>query len=85
MYTAESHLIHKSEARAPERLYVTTRVLEVDDKRVRLAHSLHRTRDDVLAASAEQLYLHVNTAAGKAAPMEQSVRTRLTELQAAAR
>ena len=49
MYTAESHLIHKSEARAPERLYVTTRVLEVDDKRVRLAHSLHRTRDDVLA------------------------------------
>jgi carnitine 3-dehydrogenase len=85
MYTAESHVIHKAEARAPERLYVTTRVLEVDDKRVRLAHSLHRTRDDALVASAEQLYLHVNSAAGKAAPMEPSVRSRLTELQAAAR
>jgi carnitine 3-dehydrogenase len=85
MYTAETHVVHKAEARSPERLYVTSRILEVDDKRVRLAHSLHRTRDDVLVASAQQLYLHVNSAAGKAAPMAPAVRARLAELQAAAR
>jgi carnitine 3-dehydrogenase len=85
MYTAETHVIHEAEARSPEPLYVTTRVLEVDEKRVRLFHSLHRTRDEALVASAEQLYLHVNSAAGKVAPLEPSVRTRLEQLQGATR
>ena len=39
---SRSHVTHEAEARALEPLYVTTRVLEVDDKRVRLFHSLHR-------------------------------------------
>ena len=82
MYTVETHVKHHAEARALEQLYVTTQVLESDDKRVRLRHSLHRGRDDVLVASAEQLYLHVNTAAGKAAPMAPGVRARLADLQA---
>src|SRR5260370_6016922 len=69
MYTVETHVTHKAEARALEPLYVTTRVLEVDDKRVRLFHSLHRRRDEALVATAEQLYLHVNTPPGKASPM----------------
>ena len=85
LYTAETHLVHKAEARSPEKLYVSSRVLEVDDKRLRLSHSLHRARDDALVASAEQLYLHVNSAAGKAAPMDAAVRSRLTELKAGAR
>jgi len=85
MYTAETQLVRKAEARSAERLYGTTRVLEVDDQRVRLAHSLYRARDDALLASAAQLCVHVNTGAGQAVPLEPSVRTRLTELQAAAR
>jgi carnitine 3-dehydrogenase len=83
MYAAETRLVHKAEARSQERLYATTRVLEVDDKRVRLLHSLHRTRDDALVATAEKLYLHVNTVAGKVAPMEASVRTGLERILAA--
>jgi carnitine 3-dehydrogenase len=83
MYTVETHVTHHAEARALEGLYVTTRVLETDDKRVRLQHNLHRTRDDARVASAEQLYLHVNTAAGKAAPLEAGVRARLAAIQAA--
>ena len=85
MYTVETHVSHQAEARALEPLYVTTRVLEVDDKRVRLSHSLHRRRDEALVASAEQLYLHVNTPPGKASPMDAAVRARLADLQAAHR
>ena len=85
MYTVETHVIHQAEARALEPLYVTTQVLEVDDKRVRLFHSLHRRRDEALVATAKQLYLHVNTPPGKAAAMEAGVRARLAELQAAHR
>jgi hypothetical protein len=50
----------------------------VDEKRVRLFHSLHRRRDGPLA-TAEQLYLHVS--AGKVTPMAR-VRERLTRVQA---
>jgi len=82
MYTVESHVVHKAEARALEPLYVTTRVLEIDDKRVRLLHSLHRRRDAALVATAEQLYVHVNAPPGKAAPMDAGVRACLSALQA---
>jgi len=85
MYTVESHVTHQAQARALEPLYVTTQVLEVDDKRVRLFHSLHRRRDEALVATAKQLYLHVNTPPAKAAPMEAGVRARLADLQAAHR
>jgi carnitine 3-dehydrogenase len=83
LYTAETYVTHQAEGRAQELLYVTTRVLEVDDKRVRLFHSLHRTRDDVRVATAEQLYLHVSTSTGKTAPMDAALRARLAAIQAA--
>jgi carnitine 3-dehydrogenase len=83
LYTVETHVAHHAEARSQEPLYVTTRVLEVDEKRVRLFHNLHRTRDDVLLAAAEQLYLHVDTVAGKSAPLDAAVRARLAAVQSA--
>ena len=85
LYTAESHVVHKAEARSQERLYVTSQVLEVDEKRVRLFHSLHRARDEALVASAEHLYLHVSMQAGKVVPMDAAVHARLAALQAATR
>src|SRR5882762_6432233 len=83
LYTVETHVTHNAEARAAEPLYVTTQVLAVDDKRVHLFHCLNRHRDDALVATAEQLYLHVSTTAGKAAPMESPVRARLEKIRAA--
>jgi carnitine 3-dehydrogenase len=83
LYTVETHVTHQAEARALEPLYVTSRVLEVDDKRLRLFHALHRGRDDVQVATAEQLYLHVDTGGGKASAMDAGVRARLAALEAA--
>ncbi len=82
MYTVESHVTHGAEAKALEPLYVLTRVLGVDDKRVHLFHALHRKRDGVLVATAEQMYLHVDTQAGKAAAMEAAMRDKLERLRA---
>jgi carnitine 3-dehydrogenase len=83
LFTVETHVRHHAEARALEPLYVTSRVLAVDEKRVRLHHSLWRRRDDALVASAEQLYLHVSTPPGKVSPMAPEVRGRLAAVQAA--
>lgn len=83
MYTLESHLKHVAEAKALEPIYVTTRLLELDAKRVRLQHSLHRCRDEALIATAEQLYAHVDTRVSHAAPFERLVHERLDRLRAA--
>jgi carnitine 3-dehydrogenase len=83
LYTVESVVTHQAQARAQELLYVTSRVLEVDDKRLRLFHSLHRRRDDGLVATAQQLYLHVDTAAGKSTPLDAAVRAQLAAVQTA--
>lgn len=83
MYTLESHVTHVAEAKALEPLYVTTQMLELDAKRVRIHHSLHRRRDEALIATARQLYVHVDTRAGRAAPFEPAVHARLERVRIA--
>ena len=79
-YTVESHVRHLGEARAGEALYVTAQVLGVDEKRLHLLQRMFRGRDDALIATAEQMYLHVNTATAKAAPVEGEVRAKLAAI-----
>ena len=83
MYTVETHVSHLAEAKVLEGLYVTTQLLSVDDKRVHLFHCLRRTRDDVIVATGEQIYLHVNAVAGKASPLDAQVHSRLESIRAA--
>jgi carnitine 3-dehydrogenase len=83
MYTVESHVTHGAEAKLLDPLYVVTRLLAVDDKRVHIFHALHRQRDDVLVATGEQMYLHVDTNAGKAALMDSAVREKLEKIRVA--
>ncbi|HEV2267852.1 MAG TPA: 3-hydroxyacyl-CoA dehydrogenase NAD-binding domain-containing protein [Steroidobacteraceae bacterium] len=83
MYTLESHVKHVAEAKALEPIYVTTQLLELDAKRVRLQHSLHRRRDEAVIATGTQLYVHVDTRVSRAAPFEPSVHERLEQLRAA--
>jgi carnitine 3-dehydrogenase len=83
MYTVESHVTHGAEAKLLDPLYVVTRLLAVDDKRVHIFNALHRQRDDVLVATGEQMYLHVDTNAGKAALMDSAVREKLEKIRVA--
>jgi carnitine 3-dehydrogenase len=81
-YTVENHIKHLGEAKVGEPLYVTAQVLSVDDKRVHVFQSLHRGRDDKLIATAEQMYLHVDTKAAKAAPADPKVRAKFESIRA---
>jgi carnitine 3-dehydrogenase len=83
MYTVETHVSHLAEAKVLEGLYVTTQLLSVDDKRVHLFHRLRRIRDDVIVATCEQIYLHVNTEAGRASPLDAQAHSRLDAVRAA--
>ncbi len=84
-YTVETHLNHRREASLGERLRVTTQVLGSDAKRLHIFHTMYRDtgtrrdaempgdaethRDRELLCTGEQMLLHVDTAAGRAAPL----------------
>ena len=80
-YSVESHTRHLGEAKAGETIYVTLQLLGVDDKRLHVFLRLHRRRDDVLIATAEQLHLHVDTARAKATAVDSGVRAKLDAIR----
>jgi carnitine 3-dehydrogenase len=82
-YTVESHVKHLAEAKVGEPLYVTTQVLGVDDRRLHVFHRMQRRRDDALIATGEQMHLHVDTAAAKAASVDAATRGKLDALRQA--
>jgi carnitine 3-dehydrogenase len=82
-YTVETHLSHLGEALAGDGLVVSTQVLGFDEKRLHLFHELHRSGDDALLATAEQMLLHVDTAAGRAHPARAEILTRIADVAAA--
>src|SRR3954471_22318506 len=67
-FTVETHLSHLGQARADERLHTTTQILGHDVKRLHVFHSLYRTGDDALLATAEQMLLHVDTTTDRTSP-----------------
>jgi len=81
-YTVETHLSLLREALAGQRLRVTTQVLGSDDKRLHVFHSLYRDDDDELLATAEQMLVHVDAGAGRAAPAPADLLARVAKLTA---
>ncbi|MBM3599642.1 MAG: carnitine 3-dehydrogenase [Alphaproteobacteria bacterium] len=79
-YTVETHIMHRREVHEGEPIHVTTQVLGADDKRMHLFHSLHKTADDSVLASAEQMFLHVNAKEGRACAARPDVLARIKEL-----
>lgn len=69
-YTVETHLMHREAAKLDAGLSIATQVLAGDAKRLHVVHELRRTEDDVVIATAEQMLLHVDSAAGRATPAE---------------
>ncbi len=82
-YNVETHVAYAREAKVGEPLYVTTQVLGSNEKRLHVFHRLHRRRDGEIIATGEQMHLHVDTAAAKAAPIEMAVRAKLERIRAA--
>lgn len=87
-YTVETHLRHLREVAGGAPVRVTTRVLDCDEKRVRLFHRMFHGEGrgggedgrGVELATAEHMLLHVDTAAGRAAPAAPEVRGRIEEI-----
>lgn len=82
-YTVETHMLNLKEVAGLEPVYVTTRILDADEKRLHLFHSLHHGRSDEVLASGEQLLLHVDTGAQRACRAAPDVLAKVEEIKAA--
>jgi acyl-CoA thioesterase FadM len=76
-YTVETHISHLGQLYAGDRVEVITQVLGWDDKRLHLYHVIVRQGEDEPVATGEHMLLHVDAAAGRAAPVRDGVRGRL--------
>ena len=66
-YTVETHLNHRREASEGEPLRVITQVLGSDAKRLHIFHTMYRGGE--VLCTGEQMLVHVDTAAGRSAPL----------------
>ncbi|WP_459615546.1 thioesterase family protein [Bordetella sp. 2513F-2] len=81
-YTMNIHVAYLREVLAGDPLMLRLRVLESDDKRLLCLMELIQTRDGYVAATMEQLSLHVNLDTRRATPFPASLAQRLASLAA---
>jgi carnitine 3-dehydrogenase len=74
-YTAETHILHKGEARVGDRLAGTVQVLHADDKRLHVFVRI--LKGEVAVASLEQMLLHVDARAGRVCAAPEAILGRL--------
>jgi acyl-CoA thioesterase FadM len=72
-YTIETHIHYLLEMSVHEPLHFTTQLLGADAKRVHLLHEMHHGDSGKTVCSIEQMLVHVDTRAGRSAPMQPHV------------
>ena len=83
LYTAETHLHHLREAALGDRLEVPLHVLDVGPKSLHLFHTVRDRATGEPVATAEQLLVHVDMAAGRVVPMPAALQGRVEAIRAA--
>jgi carnitine 3-dehydrogenase len=68
-----------AEAKLGEQITVATQILSADERKIRLWHSL-KTETGIEVATGEQMWLHVDMKAGRAAPMQGILQERMLAL-----
>ena len=82
-YTAEVHVRYLRELRAGDRVRVNWQLLDHDAKRLHYFEQLHHADAGWLAATSENMALHVDMTAGKTAPFPEAIAARLAQMKAA--
>ncbi len=75
-YSLESHVRYINESKVGDEIVVTAQVLMLDERKVHL-HSVMSRPDGTVVATAEHIYLHVDTKLKKASPIGDELLIRL--------
>lgn len=80
-FTAEAHVRYLRELHAGDPVRVTFQLLDFDHKRLHYFEQLFHAVEGWVAATSENLALHVDMDARKTAPFDQDICKRLTQLK----
>jgi acyl-CoA thioester hydrolase len=81
LYTTETHLHHRQEAAEGEPLQLTLQLLDLDRRRLHVFHEMRHGDTGALLASAEQMLVHVDMAAGRSADMPDDLHARVAAIR----
>ena len=82
-FTLEVHVHYLNELSLHDEVEVHFQLLDFDEKRVHFFEQMYHTGEGYLAATSEQIGLHVDMTTRRAAPFPADVLARLEELKAA--
>ena len=72
-FTAQAQIIYVRELHAGDKVYVTCRMLDADEKRTHTFLELFHADDGYLSAVSEQIHLHVDLDTKRVAPFPQNI------------
>ncbi len=81
-FALEAHVTYQRELLAGDRFGVTTQLLDFDGKRIHYVHAMFRDREGDLAATLEQVSVHVDLTTRRSAPMPEEARACLERVMA---
>ena len=82
VFTAEIHVHYLDELTLDDPLRVTFQLLDWDEKRIHYYEEMHHAEKGYLAATSEQIGLHVDMQTRRATPFPEDIQARLAELMA---
>ncbi|MBK3824437.1 thioesterase family protein [Paraburkholderia aspalathi] len=77
IYTVETHIRNLREVALGEPVRLTLRLLDFDHKRLHIFHEMWHAASNTLLATGEQLLMHVDMQAGRAASLPPELQARL--------
>lgn len=80
VFVAEAHITYDNEVMAGECVYVTSQLLDCDEKRLHLFHAMHNAKDNGLCATNELMILQVNLNTRKVGPFTDEVQSRIQDI-----
>lgn len=83
LFTVQTMIFNLAEAHLNDRLNLSLHLLDADEKRLHIFHSMHNARTGDLLATAEQMLVHVDMDAGRSAPMPADLQERIAAILAA--
>lgn len=80
-FTAESHVRYLRELGPEARVRSTVQLVDYDEKRLHLFQQLHHAQEGWIAATSEQVALHVNLDTRRVTPLEDDVLERVAGMR----
>lgn len=79
IFVVESHIIYGQEILQGTSVEISTHLLNVDDKRMHLFHTMRPAGSDDIAATIEIMALHVDLTTRKSAPFPSDIKSHLQQ------